>query len=149
MSGLICVDANVVVKLYTYEEYRDAAVELLEEADSTNTQIIAPDFIYAETASTIRKLVYRKLLTIENGALGLHLIKRLNLICFDVRDLYDNAWRIAAQFNLGSLYDAFYLALAEQNNCHFWTADERFINSVSDLAYVKNIKDFTPGMLES
>lgn len=39
-------------------------------------------------------------------------------------------WQLAKHFNQQRTYDMAYLALAEQNNCPFWTAGERLYNSV-------------------
>lgn len=148
MSDDICIDANIVVKWYTYEDLKEEAIALLDESDRLGIQLIAPDFIYAETASTIRKNVYRGLLSAENGAIAIGLLKRLEIKRYDVRDLYDDAWRIAERFNLGGLYDAFYLALAELRGCDFWTADQKLLNSTTGLSYARSIKDYAPGMLE-
>ena len=65
------------------------------------------------------------------------------------RDLFTGAWHIAEQYNLASLYDAYYMALAQARDCDFWTADRRFLNSVPKLPYVRDIRDLTPGMLET
>ena len=45
---------------------------------------------------------------------------------------------LASQFKLPARYDAHYLALAEREQCEFWTADERLYNSVKDqLSWVR------------
>ncbi|MHB9038828.1 MAG: type II toxin-antitoxin system VapC family toxin [Armatimonadota bacterium] len=149
MSAEICVDANLVIKWYTYENLHEEAVSLLDESDRLGMQLIAPDLIFAETGSTIRKLVHRGILSAENGWMAISLMKRVDIKRYDVRDLYDDAWRIAEKHNLPVLYDAYYMALAELRGCDFWTADERFINSVQGIAHVRHIRDFSPGVLES
>jgi predicted nucleic acid-binding protein len=143
------VDANLVVKWYTWEEDREQALALVDEAERLGITIVAPDTVLSEAGSTIRKLVYRKLMTAETGWMVLSLLKNAPIQRFDVRDLFTGAWHIAEQYNLGSLYDAYYMALAQARDCDFWTADRRFLNSVSRLPYVRDIRDFTPGMLES
>ena len=148
MSGQVCIDANLVVKLYVYEDLREEAIALMDEADRLGIELIAPDFVHAETASTIRTTVYRGVLSAENGAIAIGLLKRLDIKRYDVRDLYDDAWRIAEKFNLGSLYDAYYLALAELRCCEFWTADQRLLNSTPGLPYTRSIRGYTPGVLE-
>lgn len=51
-------------------------------------------------------------------------------------ELMDRAWKISRYFDLPTLYDAAYLAVAEVieertgEACEFWTADERLINSL-------------------
>lgn len=149
MSSELCIDANLVVKWYMFENLHEEAVSLLDEADRLGIQLIAPDFAFAETGSAIRKAVYRGLLTAENGAIAIGLLKRVGIQRYDVRDLYDDAWSLAEKYNLATLYDAFYVALALLRGCDFWTADERFVNSMQGLACVRHISQFTPGILDS
>ncbi len=89
MISELCVDANIVVKWYTYENYRYEAVLLLDECERLGIRLIAPDFIFAETGATIRKLVYKNLLSMENGLLSISLMKRIDIKRYDVRDLYE------------------------------------------------------------
>lgn len=149
MTSEICVDANLAVMWYSPEPLREQAVALLDECLRLDIRVIAPDCIFAEAGSAIRRKLYRKLIEPDEGKVGIYLLSRAQIDCVSVTDLMSEAWRIAETYNLATLYDAYYMALAELRGCDFWTADERFINSVSGLSYVKNIKDFTPGILES
>ncbi|MCL5102572.1 MAG: type II toxin-antitoxin system VapC family toxin [Armatimonadetes bacterium] len=148
MTSEICVDANLAVMWYTPEAGRELAVELLHECMQRNIRIIAPDFIYGEAGSAIRRKVYRGSMDEDEGRVSLSLLLDAQIDCANTLDLFDEAWRIACRYNLATLYDAFYLALAELRGCDFWTADKRFINSVSSIPYVKNITDFAPGILK-
>jgi predicted nucleic acid-binding protein len=50
---------------------------------------------------------------------------------------------MAKQFGLRWLYDAFYVALAEDRACILWTADEELYEAVKDrLAFVKLLEDY-------
>ncbi len=149
MTAEICVDANLAVKWYMYEDLHEEAISLLDESGRLGTQIIAPDFIFAETGSAIRRAVHRGILSAENGCMAISLMKRADIRRYDVRDLYDDAWRIAETYSLPTLYDAYYLALAKLRGCDFWTADQRFLNSVAGLRDVRNLRDFAPGTLET
>lgn len=149
MKNELCVDASIVVKWFIFEDLREQSIALLDECDALGVRTIAPDHIYAEVSSTFRVLVYRKIISLESGQIALSMLKNAHIERFDTADLLSDAWRIASKYNLSTMYDAYYLALAELRGCDFWTADERFINSVPGLPYVRNIKDFTPGMLES
>lgn len=144
----ICVDANLVVKWYVFEELRDEAVALLDECDRHDIRLIAPDCVITKAASAIRRKVYRKLITPEEGLVAVSLLIQTRIDCVSVLELVPDAWYVAEKYDLASLYDAYYLALAEGRGCDFWTADERFINSISGVPYVRQIAAFTPGMLE-
>lgn len=50
---------------------------------------------------------------------------------------------IAEQFNLRTVYDASYAALAELGGCEFWTADKVFYETVKvTLTFVKYMPDY-------
>jgi predicted nucleic acid-binding protein len=42
-----------------------------------------------------------------------------------------------------SVYDSWYLSLAEETGCEFWTADEKLYNATQDrLTFVKWLGDY-------
>ena len=50
---------------------------------------------------------------------------------------------IAEQFNLRTVYDASYAAMAELGRCEFWTADKVFYNTVkAGLTFVRYLPDY-------
>jgi predicted nucleic acid-binding protein len=147
VNSEICVDANLVVKWYLFEELREKAVSLLDESDQLGITIIAPDLVLAEVGSTIRRAVHRGLTTADKGRMAMALLKRAPIQRFDVRDLFDDAWRIAETHGLPTLYDAYYLALAEIRGCDLWTADQRLINSVQGSANLRSLASYEQGVL--
>jgi len=147
LSHEICVDANLVVAWYSPEPDREQPVALLDECFRLDVRTIAPDCIFSEVGSAIRRKVYRGLLEPDEGWVALSLIDTAALDCVPTRELYADAWRIAQTYNLATLYDAYYMALAELRGCDFWTADKRFINSVRGVPYVRHVADFFPGSL--
>ncbi len=53
------------------------------------------------------------------------------------------AREIAEQFNLRTVYDATYAALADLQGCEFWTADKVFYDAVKTvLTFVKYLPDY-------
>ena len=143
----VCVDANLVVKWLTPEEERDEALAFLAECRGLGVGLIAPDCMYAEVGASIRRKVYRGLLDEADGFGAISVIDRFGVDVVPALDLMADAWYLAAQYNLATLYDAYYMALAELRGCDFWTADERFINSVRGVPYVRRVADFSPGSL--
>lgn len=47
-------------------------------------------------------------------------------------NLSQQAFELAARFNRPAVYDSYYLALADQLQCLFWTADERLYNAIHE-----------------
>jgi predicted nucleic acid-binding protein len=143
----VCVDASVAVKWYVTEEWREQALALLDECSRLGVEMVAPDHFFSEAGNAIWRSAIRGIITGESGIASIVLLAGLNIEPFDVRDLYVDAWRIAETFSRPTLYDAYYLALCEQRGCDLWTADERLVNCVSGLSYVRHIRDFVPGAL--
>ncbi len=145
MMTQVCVDANLVVMWIAPEEGREQAIALLSECRERGISLIAPDCMFAEVGAAIRRKVYRGMMDERDGFDAISVLDRLAIDIAPVLDLMTEAWQLAAAHNLPTLYDAYYLALAELRGCDFWTADERFINSVKGIFYVKHIADFIPG----
>jgi predicted nucleic acid-binding protein len=53
--------------------------------------------------------------------------------------------KLAHLFGVPAAYDAHYLALAEQQNCEYWTADTRLWNTVKGrLSWIRWLGDYHP-----
>jgi predicted nucleic acid-binding protein len=59
----------------------------------------------------------------------------------DFAPLYEKAWTLALAHER-SVYDAAYLALAEQCGCEFYTGDKRFARAASGTGLVKWVGEF-------
>lgn len=149
MTEHVCVDASLVMKWVMPEEYADLADSFAQECEERGMGFIAPDFVFAEVSNGIRRQVSRQLLPVMNGLAAVAAASRIPIRRYTCYDLYADAWRIAQTYNRPSLYDCYYLALAEQSGCDFWTADEKFVNAVGNHPSIKHIKDFVPGILGS
>lgn len=124
--------------MLTWEEGSDAAAELMENIAANESSVILPGFTWAEIGSVLRQKAMRKEITVEEAEESWRIFRRLrNINYVDGEEVMDDAWRISTAERLPTLYDAAYLAVAEvvakQSNeaCEFWTADKRFVNSLS------------------
>jgi predicted nucleic acid-binding protein len=54
-----CVDANIVVKAVTKEDFSEKEIALMSDALNMEMRLIAPHFFDAETNGAVRKKVYR------------------------------------------------------------------------------------------
>jgi predicted nucleic acid-binding protein len=140
----LCIDASVVVKLVLAgESHRAAARQLLRDCVVNSVTLIAPPFFEVETDTVIRKRVYDGRLSLADARKAfVGLGKTRVQICAPPR----LRWRtreIAEQFNLRTVYDASYAALAELRGCEFWTADKVFYNTVkAGLTFVRYLPDY-------
>ena len=57
-------------------------------------------------------------------------------------ELYRHAWEIAREYQIPSIYDALYAALADLHATPVWTADQRLVRTVGDARLVRWIGDY-------
>ena len=138
-----CIDANVLVKAVTEEILSEKATALMSDALTMEIRLIAPHFFDAETNGAVRKKVYSGEITSKIGDLAFEKLKQFPVQVLSTSHLLDRSWEIAKEFRLRWLYDAFYVALAEEKACTLWTADMELYNAVkADLAFVKPLEDY-------
>lgn len=138
MNSSICLDSSVLIKLLVNEEGSDKAASLMEMVVNNRMTVVLPGFTWAEVGTVLRKKVARKLISSEQAENAWESFNSLGIITF-INDMsvMRAAWRIADEEALSTLYDAAYLAVSEilsrQNGeeCEFWTADKRLVNSIS------------------
>lgn len=139
-----CIDANVFVKAVIEEDLSEKAEALMLDALNMEIRLIAPHFSYAETNGAVRKKVYSGEITVNLGDMAFEKLKQFPIQMLSTYHLLDQAWEIAKQFRLRWLYDSFYVAIAKERDCLFWTADMELYNSVkNDLIFVKSLEDYT------
>jgi predicted nucleic acid-binding protein len=126
----VCIDASVAVKLVVQEPYSDRAASLWRGWIGGDIERVAPSFFPFEVASTIRRKYVRRQLTEEEAEEAFEVFTALDFVVLEPKALLKEAWDMAKELGLPTLYDTAYLALAKLNNCEFWTADEALINSL-------------------
>lgn len=80
---------------------------------------------------------------LDDGLADLDLLLALPIQYLDLVETYPQALKLTRQFSL-SLYDALYIALAQQLGCEFWTADERIVRALNGrLLFVRLLATYT------
>ena len=131
MNGVVVVDASLAVKWLVDEEDSDKAHAALESWVALDITRIAPYLMPYEVANALHRRVARGELSIADSA---RMMKRLlgsRLELHHSPGLHARALELASQLNQGAVYDAHYLALAEEFGCDLWTADVRFHKAAS------------------
>lgn len=125
-SSSVCVDASFMVKLVLPEADSERAEALWSEWLTTGTIIHAPALMPFEVTSAIRKYVQRGLITAERGEMAIEAFAGLSqeISLRPAQSLHPGAWALAERYNRPNLYDAYYVALAEDLDCPLWTADD-------------------------
>ena len=132
VNSQVCVDASFALKLILPESDSERAEALWQSWLDAHTEIIAPVLFVYETSSVLRNRVHRKDLTTEEGEEALTFFIELAVSYLHPPELRQLAWQLATQFHRPTVYDSFYLALAQISACPLWTADRRLYNAVKD-----------------
>jgi predicted nucleic acid-binding protein len=92
-------------------------------------QLFAPSLWVAESVSAIRRSVYSRVISHEQGRIAIDDLFALGVDTLPMsRALSQSAFEWAGRLQQGRAYDSFYLALAEELGAELWTADQRLAN---------------------
>lgn len=144
MNSPVCLDANVIVRTLVFDTLSEQATALLAQWQREQRMLIAPSLLAFEVTATLRRLVYLKELTPDEGEAAFANFVRIKVRLSHRQGIFPLAWHLAKQFNRSRAYDTAYLALAQLHQCDFWTADEKLYNAVRhELAWVKWIGNYS------
>ncbi|AFY32267.1 type II toxin-antitoxin system VapC family toxin [Calothrix sp. PCC 7507] len=105
MTGqFICVDANFVVKLITNTPETSPYLILWDNWEQNQTQIIAPILLCYEVTNVFHRMQLAKQLLHKEAQESLDNALNLSIQFYDDRQLHQQAWEIAQQFNLPATY---------------------------------------------
>ena len=144
-SSLVCVDASLVVRFLVPGPFRLETKALFAVWEQAGTRLLAPGLFEYEVVASLRRMVHQKVLLPAEGEVAFAGFERINVSLVHDRSLHTLAWQLAKHFKQSRTYDMTYLAVAQLNDCAFWTADERLYNSVRhELAWVNWIGTSAP-----
>jgi len=143
MPGLTCVDASLVLAIVLREAFAPLAVALWDFWADNDVERLVPSLYFAEVTSTIRREVYRRTITADEGEDAFESVMRMRVSHVPATELQEAAWILARQYNRARAYDAQYLAVANGLGCDLWTADRRLVNAVRE-PWVRFVGDFDP-----
>lgn len=123
------VDASVV-SAAIFRGQVDTRIEAVLRAEGVN--LVAPQLLRYEVANAVRQLVRRGHLLSPEAAVAFSGFADLEIGFVDSPGWPERAFLIAQQFGHGAIYDAIYLACAEDLGAELWTRDRRFVESFGD-----------------
>ena len=134
------LDTSVLVKWFSEASESDMEKALKLRVDHVNKKclIIIPDLLLFELANALR---YQRTLTPFEVRESIESLVDLELEIrsLDIDILY-SALKLAFTYEV-TLYDAYFLALAEVTKSFLITADYKFYKKVSDSKLVKRLSD--------
>ena len=138
----LVVDASVTIKwLNPHEPLAAQANVIREDYEHGHVTLCVPAFWAYEVVNGVNKAVARGDLTVEEGreAVALLLAVQVHISALpSPQESYDLARKYQR-----SVYDSWYLAVAEATGCAFWTADAKLYNAVKErLPFVRWLGDY-------
>ena len=135
---MIILDASVVVKWFSEEEYTEKALDIRERIRRGEERVIVPDLLLYELANALN---YNPNFNVNDVSDALKSIFDMDLdIVTPLPEIINLAITIAFEYTI-TVYDAFYIALAKDLRFSFITADARLCERVKDLDFVKFLGD--------
>jgi predicted nucleic acid-binding protein len=132
------VDASVLVKWFMEEEDRDRALSLRELHTSGRSSLFVSELTFLEILNALR---YAPRANEEDGAEALHVLENLHLQVTPTNfDLLRKANAIAWAYKI-TIYDALYVALAEQLGYPLITSDEAMVSKLKGHSIVVPLRD--------
>ena len=147
MSDAVVVDASVAVKWVLAEPDSIIATKLLDTWTNEGKRVIAPTLFAYEVTNIIHRRVVANSLTYDEAVHALRDLLSTGVILYfsNYEEISLQSIKLAHLFGMPAAYDAHYLALAEQQNCEYWTADVRLWNTVKGrLSWIRWLGDYHP-----
>lgn len=125
------LDASLALKLVLPDPVRDRVRSLVSGLMDEGRELGAPSLWAYKITSTFCKAVHFGHLTLEEGRRALGQLMRLDVRLIPPDEAQNHrafAWTL--QWGRAAAYYSYYLTLAEELQCVFWTADRKLVNAV-------------------
>lgn len=124
LAGPVVIDASAVVEYVVVLTLTDAATRLFHRAADGSVELWAPDLVYSESVSALRKLVRLDALTEASARTAVDHLTALPITAAGTAGLMADAWRMKDHL---TPYDACYVALADTLGAEFVTAERKLV----------------------
>jgi len=141
MKKLI-IDASIAAKWQlSNEPEAEKALNILIDYVNGKIAFVAPKVWQYEIANALNKAISIGRITELEGQIAFNNLLDLEIEFIDFPSPSE-AYIFARKYQR-SVYDSFYLAIAENLEIEFWTGDRKLYNAINDkLSYVKWISDY-------
>jgi predicted nucleic acid-binding protein len=127
----IVVDANVVAALILPLNYSDDSTNKMGAWKENGVEIFTPLLIDYEITTILRRAVSVNIISRTESLAALDKVLALNFQSLPpTREMHQRALMWAEKLGQAKAYDSQYIAVAEQINAEFWTADKSLFNTL-------------------
>ncbi|MEA2024682.1 MAG: type II toxin-antitoxin system VapC family toxin [Actinomycetota bacterium] len=128
------LDASVVVDAFVSDS--DLGEAARDQIDRQRT-LFAPTILRAEVLSALRSLTLREVIPEMRGRRAIDQLRRLSVVGFPIEPLMGRIWELRSTI---SVYDAWYVALAERLSTTLVTMDRRLAGATGPRCEVEVIE---------
>lgn len=132
-TDAVCIDASLYLSILLPDEHSPHAINAFQGWLANATEIVAPSVFAWECLNAVRQSVRQERVTNEEA---FDLVGDLISLPFGIVPIEDQAEHLWTRFvlaqDLPTVYDATYLAVADQLGCELWTEDRRLHNPVHE-----------------
>ena len=130
----VVIDANIAIRALIPTEQTKIAFAVLERLREEKASLYTPHLWFYEVTAGIHKYLHAKVIEQDVAEEAIADAFELNVRMIDeTSELCKAASRWATRLQQMVAYDGFYLAVAEQLDAPFWTADKRLANNARQL----------------
>ena len=126
------LDASVALKWVLPEPLADKARRLRDDFQQQVHELLAPEVFPAEVAHALTRAERKKIIPVGDAAAFLANILLTCPVLHGYLPLLARATDISSQARVG-VYDCLYVALAEQEQCEFVTADDKLVKNLQAM----------------
>lgn len=129
--------------LNPHEALADKANSIRADYERGEVSLLVPIFWEYEVVNGVNKAVARGHLSEEEGQEAVFLILALAVEKTPLPSPQES-YALTRRYQR-SVYDSWYVSLAEQTGCEFWTADQKLYNALKNtLPWIKWLADYPP-----
>ncbi len=137
MAKSVVIDANVTLGLFLRLPYSEIVDRWMQIWQTEEAHLVVPALWEYECLSGLRRAVTLKIISPEDSE---QMATRLLALEFQrvapTLELHRSALAWARRLGQSKVYDAQYIALAENLEAEFWTVDQKLFNSLKSLGVV-------------
>lgn len=126
IGGKVVVDASVVVEYLVQLQWPVAARRLFRAMGNGSVELLAPDLLFLETTSALRRLAMTKAIEPRAAKRAMTLLSHLPIRSMGTQQLLEQVWDWRENL---TPYDAAYAVLAKRVEATLVTADEALASS--------------------
>lgn len=139
----VCIDSSLAATWISYAKHTAAANLLRQEWAKNGVEFVSPPVFYPEVMGFLQQQVLSRGMLPEEADEAFSICLEIPIKIVGSEDVYRTAWQVSKEPDLNLSWAAQYLAVAELENCEFWTADRRLASLAQEKrTWVKWVGDY-------